>query len=227
MAQIELLNMKGEKVGTLELSDSVFNIDPNMDVMYRYVDMQLTNRRQGTASTKTRAIIRGGGRKPWPQKHTGRARHGSIRSPLWRHGAVAHGPKPREWYKKLPKKMKRLAIKSALSVRFRENNLLVLDDVRFDEPRTKRMKELLSNLNLSDKKVLFFLPWKREEYMNVRLAGRNLKNVKVIIADNPNNSKTGEEVTRIDGVNVYDILNHDVLVLTRDMVRKIEEVLGK
>lgn len=227
MAQIELLNMKGEKVGTLELSDSVFNIDPNMDVMYRYVDMQLTNRRQGTASTKTRATVRGGGRKPWPQKHTGRARHGSIRSPLWRHGAVAHGPKPREWYKKLPKKMKRLAIKSALSVRFRENNLLVLDDVRFDEPRTKRMKELLSNLNLSDKKVLFFLPWKREEYMNVRLAGRNLKNVKVIIADNPNNSKTGEEVTRIDGVNVYDILNHDVLVLTRDMVRKIEEVLGK
>ena len=227
MAQIELLNMKGEKVGTFELSDSVFNIDPNMDVMYRYVDMQLTNRRQGTASTKTRATIRGGGRKPWPQKHTGRARHGSIRSPLWRHGAVAHGPKPREWYKKLPKKMKRLAIKSALSVRFRENNLLVLDDVRFDEPRTKRMKELLSNLNLSDKKVLFFLPWKREEYMNVRLAGRNLKNVKVIIADNPNNSKTGEEVTRIDGVNVYDILNHDVLVLTRDMVRKIEEVLGK
>ncbi|MCD6462990.1 MAG: 50S ribosomal protein L4 [Thermotogae bacterium] len=227
MAQIELLNMKGEKVGTLELSDSVFNIDPNMDVMYRYVDMQLTNRRQGTASTKTRATIRGGGRKPWPQKHTGRARHGSIRSPLWRHGAVAHGPKPREWYKKLPKKMKRLAIKSALSVRFRENNLLVLDDVRFDEPRTKRMKELLSNLNLSDKKILFFLPWKREEYMNVRLAGRNLKNVKVIIADNPNNSKTGEEVTRIDGVNVYDILNHDVLVLTRDMVRKIEEVLGK
>ena len=227
MAQIELLNMKGEKVGTLELSDSVFNIDPNMDVMYRYVDMQLTNRRQGTASTKTRATIRGGGRKPWPQKHTGRARHGSIRSPLWRHGAVAHGPKPREWYKKLPKKMKRLAIKSALSIRFRENNLLVLDDVRFDEPRTKRMKELLSNLNLSDKKVLFFLPWKREEYMNVRLAGRNLKNVKVIIADNPNNSKTGEEVTRIDGVNVYDILNHDVLVLTRDMVRKIEEVLGK
>ena len=227
MAQIELLNMKGEKVGTLELSDSVFNIDPNMDVMYRYVDMQLANRRQGTASTKTRATVRGGGRKPWPQKHTGRARHGSIRSPLWRHGAVAHGPKPREWYKKLPKKMKRLAIKSALSVRFRENNLLVLDDVRFDEPRTKRMKELLSNFNLSDKKVLFFLPWKREEYMNVRLAGRNLKNVKVIIADNPNNSKTGEEVTRIDGVNVYDILNHDVLVLTRDMVRKIEEVLGK
>ena len=226
MAQIELLNMKGEKVGTLELSDSVFNIDPNMDVMYRYADMQLTNRRQGTASTKTRATIRGGGRKPWSQKHTGRARHGSIRSPLWRHGAVAHGPKPREWHKKLPKKMKRLAIKSALSVRFRENNLLVLDDIRFDEPRTKRMKELLSNLNLSDKKVLFFLPWKREEYMNVRLAGRNLKNVKVIIADNPNNSKTGEEVTRIDGVNVYDILNHDVLVLTRDMVRKIEEVLG-
>lgn len=227
MAQIEMLNMKGEKVGVLELSDSVFNIDPNMDVMYRYVDMQLTNRRQGTASTKTRATIRGGGRKPWPQKHTGRARHGSIRSPLWRHGAVAHGPKPREWYKKLPKKMKRLAIKSALSVRFREKNLLVLDDVRFDQPRTKKMKELLSNLNLGDRKVLFFLPWKKEEYVNVRLAGRNLKNVKVIIADNPNNSKTGEEVTRIDGVNVYDILNHDVLVLTRDMVRKIEEVLGR
>ncbi|MCD6254506.1 MAG: 50S ribosomal protein L4 [Thermotogae bacterium] len=225
MAQVDVLSIKGEVIGKLELKDEIFNVEPHLDVMYRYVDMQLTNRRQGTASTKNRAEITGGGRKPWPQKHTGRARHGSRRSPLWRHGAVAHGPKPREWFKKLPKKMKRLALKSALSVRYRENNLLVLDDIRFDAPRTKQMRTVLQDLNIADKKVLFVLPWKKDEYKNVKLSGRNIPNVKVIIADNPNNSKTGEKAVRIDGLNVYDIINHDVLVLTKDTVEKIEEVL--
>ncbi|HCZ05700.1 MAG TPA: 50S ribosomal protein L4 [Thermotogae bacterium] len=227
MAQIDVLNVNGEVIGKLDLKDEIFNIEPHLDVMYRYVDMQLTNRRQGTASTKNRAEITGGGRKPWPQKHTGRARHGSRRSPLWRHGAVAHGPKPREWFKKLPKKMKRLALKSALSVRYREKNLIVLDDIRFDTPRTKEMKSVLKNLELEDRKVLFVLPWKSEEYKNVKLSGRNIPNVKVIIADNPNNSKTGEKAVRIDGLNVYDIINHDVLVLTKDTVEKIEEVLAQ
>ncbi|MDI3516815.1 MAG: large subunit ribosomal protein [Thermotogota bacterium] len=227
MAQIDVLNVNGEVIGKLDLKDEIFNIEPHLDVMYRYVDMQLTNRRQGTASTKNRAEITGGGRKPWPQKHTGRARHGSRRSPLWRHGAVAHGPKPREWFKKLPKKMKRLALKSALSVRYREKNLIVLDDIRFDTPRTKEMKSVLKNLELEDRKVLFVLPWKSEEYKNVKLSGRNIPNVKVIIADNPNNSKTGEKAVRIDGLNVYDIINHDVLVLTKDSVEKIEEVLAQ
>jgi large subunit ribosomal protein L4 len=227
MPVVDVFNIKGEKVGTVELKDEVFNIEPNLDVMWRYVDMQLSNRRAGTASTRTRAEVSGGGRKPWIQKHTGRARHGSIRSPIWRHGGIAHGPKPRDWSKRLNKKMKRLALKSALSVKYREGKLLILDDITFDVPKTKKMREVLGNLNLVDSKVLFVLPWKKEEYINVRLAGRNLPNVKVLIADNPSNHADGEkQVVRIDGLNVYDMLKYDVLVLTKDMVRKIEEVLG-
>jgi len=223
MAIVDLYNMKGQKIGEQELKDEIFNIEPNLDVMWRYIDYQLSRRRAGTASTKTRAEVSGGGRKPWPQKHTGRARHGSIRSPIWRHGGVAHGPKPRDWSKKLPKKMKRLAIKSALSQRFREGNLIVLDDMKFDEPKTKNMRQVLSDLQLTGKKVLFVLPWKKAEYENVRLACRNISGVKAIIADNTGASQNGE--VRIDGLNVYDILNHEKLVLTKDVVAKIEEVL--
>jgi len=226
MARVEMLNIKGEKIGVIDLKDEIFNIEPHLDVMWRYVDMQLSNRRAGTASTKTRGEVRGGGRKPWPQKHTGRARHGSIRSPIWRHGGVAHGPKPRDWSKKLNKKMKRLALKSALSVKYREEKLIVIDDIKFDQPKTKSMKEVLENMNLKEEKVLFVLPWKKQEYCNVKLSARNLPNVKVIIADNPNNSANGENAVRIDGLNVYDMLKYDYLVLTRDMVRKIEEVLS-
>ncbi len=226
MATLELLNVKGEKIGNIELRDDVFNIDPNLDVMWRYVDMQLSSRRAGTASTKSRGEVSGGGRKPWIQKHTGRARHGSIRSPIWRHGGIAHGPKPRDWSKRLNKKMKRLALKSALSVKLREGKLMVLDDISFDSPKTKKMREVLNNLKLSDVKSLFVLPWKEEKYINVRLSGKNIPGVKVLIADNPNNRKDENDVN-IDGLNVYDILNHDVLVLTKDMVKKIEEVLGR
>ena len=226
MATLEILNVKGEKVGSIEVRDDVFNIDPNFDVMWRYVDMQLSNRRAGTASTKSRGEVSGGGRKPWIQKHTGRARHGSIRSPIWRHGGIAHGPKPRDWSKRLNKKMKKLALKSALSVKLRENKIVVLDDISFDSPKTKKMREVLNNLKLSDVKSLFVLPWKEEKYVNVRLSGKNIPGVKVLIADNPNNKKDENDV-KIDGFNVYDVLNHDVLVLTKDMVKKIEEVLGR
>ncbi|KAF2957575.1 50S ribosomal protein L4 [Thermotoga sp. Ku-13t] len=223
MAIVDLYNMKGQKIGVQELKDEIFNIEPHLDVMWRYIDYQLSKRRAGTASTKIRAEVSGGGRKPWPQKHTGRARHGSIRSPIWRHGGVAHGPKPRDWSKKLPKKMKRLAIKSALSQRFREGNLIVVDDIKFDEPKTKNMRQLLNDLQLTGKKVLLVLPWKKPEYENVKLACRNLEDVKAIIADNTGASQKGE--VRIDGLNVYDIINHEKLVLTRDVVMKIEEVL--
>ena len=221
MATLDVFNISGEKVGTIELKDGVFNIDPNLDVMYRYIDMQLANRRAGTASTKTRGEASGGGRKPWPQKHLGRARHGSIRSPIWRHGGVAHGPKPRDWSKKLNRKMKRLALKSALSVKVKENKLLVLDDIKFDTPKTKRLREVLENLKLDEAKVLFVLPWRKEEYMNVRLSGKNIPGVKVLIADNPGNKKPN-----VDGLNVYDIIRYDYLVITEDMARKIEEVFG-
>ncbi len=223
MAHVVLWNIKGEKIGTIEISDEVFNIEPNLDVMWRYVDMQLTNSRAGTASTKTRGEVAGGGRKPWPQKHTGRARQGSIRAIHWRHGGVAHGPKPRNFLKRLNKKMKRLALKSALSARFKEGNLLVLSDIRFDKPQTKQMREVLKALGIADEKVLFVLPKKENVYEYVKLSGRNIPGVKVIIADNPNNN----DGNNIDGLNVYDIINASKVVLTEGTVRKIEEVLGK
>ncbi|GAB4309437.1 MULTISPECIES: 50S ribosomal protein L4 [Pseudothermotoga] len=226
MAVVDLYNMKGEKVGTQELKDDIFNIEPNFDVMWRYVDYQLSLRRAGTVSTKTRSEVSGGGRKPWIQKHTGRARHGSIRSPIWRHGGVAHGPKPRDWSKKLPKKMKKLALKSALSQRFKEGNIIVVDDIGFDSSKTKNMRQLIKAFGFEGKKILFVLPWKRSEYENVKLSCKNIPGLKAIIADNPGATRENESVMRIDGLNVFDILNHEKLVLTRDMVMKIEEVLG-
>lgn len=221
MAQINVFNKEFQEIDKIEIRDDIFNIEPNMDVLYRYVDMQLTNKRAGTASTKTRAEVRGGGRKPWPQKHTGRARAGSIRSPIFRHGGVAFGPKPKEYHKSLNKKMKKLALKSALSVRFRENNLIILDDLKFDNPKTKDMKEVLNKFGIENKKVLIVLPYKEEGYKNVKLSAKNLPQVKVLIADN-----SGQNKKNIDGLNVFDLINNEKIVLTREMVNKIEEVIG-
>ncbi|MBT1248019.1 MULTISPECIES: 50S ribosomal protein L4 [unclassified Thermosipho (in: thermotogales)] len=221
MAKVDLFNIKGENIGTIELKDEVFSIEPNQDVMWRYIDMQLTNARAGTASTKTRGEVSGGGRKPWIQKHTGRARQGSIRAPHWRHGGVAHGPKPKVYFKRLNKKMKKLALKSALSLRLKENNLVVVDDIKFEKPRTKDLTEVLKNLGLENQKVLIVLPKKENKYENVKISGRNIPGIKVLIADNP-----GVDRVNIDGLNVYDILNHDKLVLLQSTVQKIEEVLG-
>jgi len=220
MAKVDVINSNGQVVGAIELKDTVFNIEPNMDVMYRYVDMQLSNARSGTASTLTRAEVAGGGRKPWAQKLTGRARAGSSRSPMWRHGGVTFGPKPRDYDKSLNKKMKKLALKSALSVRLRENNIVVIDDIKFDTPRTKQMKEVIEKISLTGKKVLFVLPFKNEEYRNVKLSANNIPKVKVIIADNPNQGKMN-----IDGLNVFDLINNEKIVLTKELVKKIEEVL--
>jgi large subunit ribosomal protein L4 len=221
MSQIDVVNIKGEKVDTIELNDSIFNIEPNTDVMYRYVRYQLAKRRAGLANAKTRGEVAGGGRKPYRQKHTGRARAGSTRSPLWRHGGVTHGPKPRDFSFKLNKKMKKLALKSTLSDKFREGNLLVVDEIKLDEPKTKKVVEIKGTLNLDSALVL--LPEVDDKHFNVKLAARNVKDLKVIIADNPNN--VSEKVT-IDGVNVFDMLKYSKLVLTVDMVKKIEEVLA-
>jgi large subunit ribosomal protein L4 len=221
MAQISVYNKVFQEIDKIEIRDDIFNIEPNMDVLYRYIDMQLTNKRAGTASTKTRAEVSGGGRKPWPQKHTGRARAGSIRSPIFRHGGVAFGPKPKEYQKSLNKKMKKLALKSALSVRFRENNLIVVDDLKFDNPKTKDMKEVLNKFGIENQKVLIVLPYKEEGYKNVKLSAKNLPQVKVLIADNP-----GQEKKNIDGLNVFDLINNEKIVLTKEMVNKIEEVIG-
>lgn len=223
MASIKVLDLNAQTVGEINLRDDIFNVTPNKDLMFRYIDMQLANRRQGTASTKTRAEVSGTGRKPFPQKHTGRARQGTLRGPHQRHGGVAFGPKPRDWSKKLNKKMKRDALKSALSVRFQEGNLIVLDDLTIKEPKTKELKKIMQTLQLDNLKILFVLPYKKAVYENVLLSGKNLPKTKVIIADN---SGLPEGRICIDGLNVFDIINHDKLILTKQMVTKIEEVLG-
>lgn len=223
MASIKVLDLNAQTVGEINLRDDIFNVTPNKDLMFRYIDMQLANRRQGTASTKTRAEVSGTGRKPFPQKHTGRARQGTLRGPHQRHGGVAFGPKPRDWSKKLNKKMKRDALKSALSVRFQEGNLIVLEDLTIKEPKTKELKKIMHSLQLDNLKTLFVLPYKKAVYENVLLSGKNLPKTKVIIADN---SGLPEGQICIDGLNVFDIINHEKLILTKQMVTKIEEVLG-
>lgn len=223
MALINVLDLKGQKVEELQLKDEVFSIEPNLDVMYRYVEMQLCGRRQGTASTKTRAEVSGTGKKPWPQKHTGRARQGTLRGPHMRHGGVAFGPKPKDWSKKLPKKMKKIALRSALSARFKEENIIILDEFKMKTPKTKDFISIISSLGLEDKKILLVLPYKNEEYLNVRLSGKNVREVKIIIADNPG---VQEGTVSIDGLNVFDIINNEKILLTKDTVKKIEEVLG-
>ncbi|HOO32513.1 MAG TPA: 50S ribosomal protein L4 [Thermotogota bacterium] len=224
MAKIEVLDLKGQNIGEVELRADIFDIDPNKDVMFRYVRMQLTNRRQGTASTKTRAEVKGTGKKPFPQKHTGRARQGSLKGPHQRHGGVAFGPKPRDFNMKLPKKMKQLALKSALSTRYREGNLIVIDDFRMDEIKTKTFKGVLKALDVDSNKNLVVLPFKMAQYENTKMSGKNIKQTKVIIADNPGNALEGK--VNVDGLNVFDIINNDKIILTKDTVKKIEEVLG-
>jgi large subunit ribosomal protein L4 len=222
MPQLELKNTDGKQVGTIELMDTVFGVEPNHDVMFRCVHMQLANRRAGTASTKTRSEVRGGGRKPWAQKHTGRARFGSSRNPIWRHGGVAHGPRPKDWSYSINKKMKKLALKSALSIRCAENAMIVVDDFRIDEPKTRRLTDILKNLGIkSGEKILIVVPAEDDKYEGVRRSGKNLKKVKVLRAGNGNAETPG-----IDGLNVFDILNHEKLVTTADIVQRIEEVLG-
>ncbi len=221
MALYDIVDLKGQKTGEIELNESVFNIEPNQDVMFRYYDMQMTNKRAGTAHTKTRAEVRGGGRKPWAQKGTGRARAGSIRSPLFRTGGVIFGPRTREFNKSLNKKMKRLALRSALSLRLHEKNIIILEDIKFETVKTKSFKEVIEGLGLKESKTLFVLPYKTEAYENVKLSSRNLPRVKVLIVDNPN-----QGMTNIDGLNVFDLLNNEKIVLTKDTVSKIEEVLG-
>jgi large subunit ribosomal protein L4 len=205
MPKVALFNIKGEQVGDIELSDSVFGVETRPEIMHRVVVNYLANQRQGTSSTLTRAEVAGGGRKPWRQKGTGRARHGSIRSPLWRKGGVVFGPKPRSFRYSLPKKIKRLALKSALSTKLADNELIVLDELNMDKPKTKEMIKILKNLNI-DKKSLIVIEGNDE---NVILSVRNIP---------------GIMTTSASTLNVYDILNHDNLIMTKDAVKKVEEV---
>jgi len=205
MPKVALYDITGSQIGDVELSDDIFGVKINTHVMYEAVKNYLANQRQGTQSAKTRAEVRGGGRKPWRQKGTGRARQGSIRSPQWKGGGVVFAPKPRDYSYKLPKKIKRLALKSALSSKVQDQEIIVVDNLVLDRPKTKDMVKVLSNLN-AGKKTLLVIP-ERDE--NVILAARNIPGVKTAY---------------VNTINVYDILNCDSFMITKDAVNKVEEV---
>ena len=204
MPKVELLNMEGKKVGDIELADSIFAVEVNESVMHDVVLNYLANQRQGTASTKTRSEVRGGGKKPWKQKGTGRARQGSIRAPQWIKGGIALGPKPRSFKYTLNKKVKRLALKSALTSKVNENSIIVLDSLNFDEIKTKNMAKVLENIKVSKALVVI-----SDKNLNVEASARNIPNVKTSL---------------VNTMNTYDILKYDTLVVTKDAVAKIEEV---
>lgn len=205
MPSIDVYNVEGKKVSTVDLKEEVFGIEPNEAVVHSVLVNYLANQRQGTQSTKTRAEVRGGGRKPWRQKGTGRARQGSIRAPQWIKGGIALGPKPRSYKYTVNKKERRLAIKSLLSSKVLENELTVVDAFKFDEIKTKQMVNALTNLKVEGK-TLIVLPEKNE---NVQKSARNIKNVKTL---------------QVNTINVYDLLKYKNLVITLDTVKKLEEV---
>ncbi len=209
MPSTTVYNMAGEAVDHLELNEYVFGITPNVPVLHQVVTAQLVNRRQGNASTKTRAEVSGGNSKPYRQKGTGRARQGSIRAPQFRHGGVVFGPKPRRYHHDVPKKMRRLAIRSALSDKVANDQLIVLNDLTLEAPRTKDMLALLERLPLKGKRVLMMLP-KRDE--NVVLSARNIPTAKV---------------QHVSSINVVELLKHDCLVAPLKTIRWIEMVFGE
>ncbi|MFZ3590853.1 50S ribosomal protein L4 [Bacillus sp. DJP31] len=207
MPKVALYSQTGSTVGEIELNDSVFGIEPNENVLFDAVIMQRASLRQGSHKVKNRSEVRGGGRKPWRQKGTGRARQGSIRSPQWRGGGIVFGPTPRSYSFKLPKKVRRLAIKSALSTKVLEENVLVLENLTLAAPRTKEMVVVLKSLNV-EKKALVVTGDLNEA---VVLSARNIPGITVVTAD---------------GINVLDVLNHEKLLMTKAAVEKIEEVLA-
>ena len=205
MSKINVLNVSGQNVGEIELNDSIFNIEVNEHVLYEAVKCQLANRRQGTQSAKTRAEVRGGGRKPWRQKGTGRARQGSIRSVQWVGGGVAFAPKPRAYSYSLPKKVRRLAMKSALTSKVLGNEMIVLDELKLDAPKTKDIVNVFKNVNAAKKTLVVTA----DNDVNVVKSVRNIE---------------GANVCHVSTLNVYDILNCDSFIITTDAVKKVEEV---
>ena len=205
MPKVDLYNMDGKVIGDIELSENIFGTEVNEDVLYLAVESYLANQRQGTQSTKTRTEVSGGGVKPWKQKGTGRARQGSIRAPQWIKGGIALGPKPRTYTIKLTKKVKRLALKSALSSKVNDNNIMVLDEINFSEIKTKNMVNVLNNLKL-ETNALIVLGDKNE---NVVRSAKNIPNVKTAY---------------VNTINVYDILKYNKFIMTKEAAAKIEEV---
>ncbi len=205
MPKVDVYDIKGKKVSDIELADNVFGIEPNENIVHAVLVNYLANQRQGTQSTKTRAEVRGGGRKPWRQKGTGRARQGSIRAPQWIKGGIALGPKPRSYKYTVNKKERRLAIKSILSSKVLEKELTVVDKLELKEIKTKSMVNALSALKVEGK-TLIVVP---ENNKNVLMSARNIEGVKTITANN---------------INVFDLLKYTNLILPVDTVKKLEEV---
>lgn len=205
MAKVDVYNMEGAVTGQIELSDEIFGIEPNEHTLHTMILNRLANARQGTSSTKTRSEVSGGGRKPYRQKGTGRARQGSIRSAQHVGGGIIFGPKPRDYRFTVPKKIRRLAMKSALSTKLASSDLVVVEDLAFDRIKTKEMIRVLGNLKI-DKTALIVIGGKNT---NVELSARNLAGIKMAF---------------VNTINVYDILKHEKFVITRDAVEKVQEV---
>ena len=204
MANVAVYNMEGNEVGTIELNDAVFGVEVNEHLIHLAVVRQLANKRQGTQKAKTRSEVRGGGRKPWRQKGTGHARQGSIRAPQWTGGGVVFAPTPRDYEVKMNKKERRAALKSALTSRVQDNKLVVLDELKFDEIKTKAMKNVLTNLKVD--KALVVMP---QLDQNVVLSARNIENVATATTST---------------INVYDVMKYSTVILTKDAVASIEEM---
>ena len=204
MANVSVYNMEGKEVGKMDLNDAIFGVEINEHLVHLAVVQHLANKRQGTQKAKTRAEVSGGGRKPWRQKGTGHARQGSTRSPQWTHGGVVFAPTPRDYSFKLNKKEKRNALKSALTSKVQDGKVMVLDELKLDEIKTKKFQEVLTNLNA--KKALVVI---KENDKNIVLSARNIPDAQTIVADS---------------INVYDIMKAGTVVLTKDSVAKIEEV---
>ncbi len=207
MAKIDVLNIEGNVVETIELTDSVFGIEPNQQALYDAIIMQRASLRQGTHSVKNRSAVRGGGRKPWRQKGTGRARQGTIRAPQWRGGGVVFGPTPRSYSFKINKKVRRLALISAIAEKFQNGEMVVVENLSFDAPKTKEMKKVLNGVD-ANRKPLLVTP---EYDENTFLSGRNIE---------------GFINLDVAGLNVLDVVNAHKVIITKDAVAKIEEVLG-
>ena len=205
MPTIDIYNAGGDVVGSMDLNENVFGADVRTDVMHEVVVNYLANQRQGTQSTKTRTEVRGGGIKPWRQKGTGRARQGSIRAPQWVGGGVALGPKPRDYRYAVNKKVRRLALKSALSVKVQDSELIVLDAFEAPEIKTKQVAELLKNLKVTEKALIVLL----ENDKNIVASARNIK---------------GVDTTYVGAINTYEVLSHTKCIILKDAVTKLEEV---
>lgn len=207
MPKVSVYNVEGKTVGELELAEAIFGLQPNTHVMHSAVLLQQAAVRAGTHDVKGRSEVSGGGRKPWKQKGTGRARQGSIRSPQWKGGGIVFGPTPRSYGFKLPRKVRRLAIKSALSSKVIGNQIIVLDQLSLSAPKTKDFAKILNNLKVERKALVVTADFDN----NVALSARNIPGVKFVAAD---------------GINVLDVLRHDQLIITKDAVAKVEEVFA-